>query len=409
MRKVESNITKSFKIGLENEFTTGNFFDDDYEIEKEFYNKQFEDNKNLITVNCKEKLLKSCLKKKIIKLHNNSIKKILQKKIGSMILNTKKKGIVYFSPSVVSIINNSIVFNGIHLTVDKTPLYEHIYDLSDIQLRYLQASIPINSWRKLLSHHIFGKYRNSIYTFKSREKFIPINLKDRYIEFRFVESLDFINPLKLEELITYLKDISKKKHVQKIVSSKKYKNRFHLLRKIPSDFLINENGITTIENKYIIKALKIFKAGYVDFSEPTYNDIQKRILKTLLNKKRIHLKILTLHIRDNNIINVYKKIKNITTLYHEGLYRRYTKSPNSPINKLLLYPSLKLIKKSTKYIPIQEFPSVKIKILENNTNDFLIQFRITLKVLPFIFDKDTLNNFINVNSDLINIYEDFTL
>jgi hypothetical protein len=263
---------KSFKIGLENEFTTNFSLNDLIELESEYYHNQYEDNKNIITFKGKKELPIN-----LLKLHNNSLVRIILTTLANSIpYSHENKIILKFSPNLVSSDWNSFVFNGIHLTIDKS-VVSHVYELSESELQYLIGKIPLNSWRKLLSHHLHGKYRNSKYRFKRKDKFTPINIKEEFIEFRFVESIDFINPLKFNELLKFIDIFITKSKVRQILKTQKNKKKFEKYISITSEYVGNLNDISKL-----VEMLKDMDTVYLDAIDLYENGTEKQ--KRFINK-----------------------------------------------------------------------------------------------------------------------------
>jgi len=296
-----------YKIGLENEFT-GVLADLDYEIfefENEYYHNQFEDNQNLISFTSKNQF-PIVLKE----LFNNSLTKIVSAQLYDMIMYRYNKVKVLLSPNLVYEGYNSLVFNGIHITLDRS-LVDHLYQINS-DLTNLIGKIDINSWRKLLSHHIFGYFRDSNYNFKRREKFIPLNFKENYLELRFPEANDFVNPLKFNSLVKYIDTLITASKTKLVLNQSRPKTRFERIINIKSEYIGDISEISKIA-----KLLITYKAVYLDIENnlDMNNKTHKKIKEVLLYTRKVSFNIEKIVIEINeetpNIREIFEKISEI--------------------------------------------------------------------------------------------------
>jgi len=391
-----------YKIGLENEFT-GVLNELDYGIfqfESEYYSNQFEDNQNLISFNSKQQF-PIVLKE----LFNNSLAKIVSAQLYDMIMYRYNKILTLLSPNLVYEGYGSLIFNGIHITLSRE-LVNHLFGIND-DLSNLIGKIDINSWRKLLSHHIFGYFRDSNYNFKRREKFIPLNFKEEYLELRFPEAIDFLNPLKFNSLIKYIDTLIIPSKTKLVLNQSRPKTRFERLINIKSEYIGDINEVSKIA-----KLLITYKAIYLDIENDldTNNKMHLKIKDVLLYTRNVSFNIEKIVIEINeetpNIREIFEKISNIDFVetYHTKLLERYKKNPNSIFAKLLISSNIKLLKYQTKLYPLLYYPTIHLKRIEQNK--FLVNLRLNISVLTDIYF--SLCKFKTLTNKLINV-KDFSI
>ena len=256
-------------VGTETEFTSDIYI---YRrggyLEEEYYEKQYEENKNL----------SECQLINVPKLIGWSIKKIVSLLQYTVYEDDLDYGTVYFSDIVFSGYS-AIVWNGQHLTLDK----RYLRNTSGLDINKVISTIRFDSFRKLYSHHIHGAYRSSEYRFKQKEKFKPVLEKEEFFELRYVDTIDFIDPRRFSRRIEEIKKLFFDTGQESINSEK-----VELLKNLSSDYVGNLEDVLqflSILKNIIIKEVPVYYIRRNWFIERDKEDkLQKDRLKSKLFK-----------------------------------------------------------------------------------------------------------------------------
>jgi len=188
------------KIGAEVEFWHSEYINNDIlyslGIYNEYYSGMYELN-NFIQEWKSEKDIYNFFTDVVTKT-----KEILQKLDnitgGTSILGTKG----------ISIDSHSMVFNGLHIHISfndyrkQINLFQQLIK-SNIIPNWKMTTYP--SLRSISSHHIWGKYRDYEYSYKQRDKFVPVLWTDfNTIELRIFDNEDILVQSRRKKLSKFL-------------------------------------------------------------------------------------------------------------------------------------------------------------------------------------------------------------